>query len=124
MSFWAEEKVFICADCRHWWLQEASFFGTYKENPQHICEACGGEGEEASEEMQNFILGIEPTGGGAGNAAMFDAELMALEDKATERASEQGPETHADVAAEIDVDADGEAEGEAGGEGAGEGAEA
>jgi hypothetical protein len=99
MTFFSTEEMFICRECGHWWTQEASFFGTYKENPEHTCEACGGEGEEASEEMKNFILPAADTTDYTGNAAMFEAEIMAAE-------KEHDAETDADAEAGADADAD------------------
>jgi hypothetical protein len=102
MSLFAMEKMFICVDCRHWWTQEASFFGTYNENPEHTCEACGGQGEEADEDTKNSIL-PGPTDYTNG-AAMFEAEIMAAE-------NEQHTDTEADAEADVDAGAGAEAAG-------------
>jgi hypothetical protein len=60
-------------------MQEVSLFGTYAENPEHICEVCGGQAEEASEEMKAGILPA-PTDY-TNNGAMIEAEAMAAENE-------------------------------------------
>jgi hypothetical protein len=99
MSLFSTEEMFVCHDCGLWWMQEVSIFGTYAENPEHVCEVCGGQGEEASEEMKAGIL-PEPTDY-SHSGAMIEAEVMAAE-------SEQDTDGDADAGgAESDSEAAG-----------------
>ena len=112
MSFFSIEQVFICRDCGTWWTQEQSLFGTYSENPEHICEICGAQGREASEEEERYLL-PEPTDY-SDNGSLIEREVIAAEERAeTEKEDNDDQDDNDEDQCDFDIDIDADSDADA-----------